>query len=201
MLKLYRYRGMGVMPNPPLGLSFRCSSSICVAMVEGGPKRAAMLATGRMPDGAPIVGLGGNWKCVQESCGNINFPSRTVCNKCKAPKPTQADLAAKGIAVAGVLTPRVGGVGGVSPHLASAVANPAGGYYPPVPPLGGVPPNVMLPAAISCSPVPTSAMVRWITSLPNGTARRPARSHARGACSRAGGALRACEVMLTHIPR
>eukprot|EP00312_Isochrysidales_sp_CCMP1244_P032499 CAMPEP_0202806872 /NCGR_PEP_ID=MMETSP1388-20130828/104852_1 /ASSEMBLY_ACC=CAM_ASM_000864 /TAXON_ID=37098 /ORGANISM="Isochrysis sp, Strain CCMP1244" /LENGTH=349 /DNA_ID=CAMNT_0049476859 /DNA_START=1 /DNA_END=1047 /DNA_ORIENTATION=+ len=98
-----------------------------------------------MPDGAPIVGLGGNWKCVQESCGNINFPSRTVCNKCKAPKPTQADLAAKGIAVAGVLTPRVGGVGGVSPHLASAVANPAGGYYPPVPPLGGVPPNVMLP--------------------------------------------------------
>ncbi|EOD31546.1 hypothetical protein EMIHUDRAFT_231714 [Emiliania huxleyi CCMP1516] len=133
------------MPNPSPRPFFPCSSSICVAMVEGGPKRAAMLATGRMPDGAPIVGLGGNWKCVQESCGNINFPSRTVCNKCKAPKPTQADLAAKGIAVAGVLTPRVGGVGGVSPHLASAVANPAGGYYPPVPPLGGVPPNVMLP--------------------------------------------------------
>jgi hypothetical protein len=40
-------------------------------------------------EGAPRAGEGGNWLC--ESCGNINFPFRTVCNRCQNPRPESKD--------------------------------------------------------------------------------------------------------------
>jgi len=34
------------------------------------------------PAGPPRNGVDGNWKCSDETCGNINFPHRTHCNLC-----------------------------------------------------------------------------------------------------------------------
>lgn len=37
---------------------------------------------------APVAGENGNWTC--DHCGNVNFGSRVVCNKCQAPRPQRA---------------------------------------------------------------------------------------------------------------
>jgi len=37
---------------------------------------------------APVAGENGNWAC--EACGNVNFATREVCNRCQAPKPAGA---------------------------------------------------------------------------------------------------------------
>lgn len=34
----------------------------------------------------PEEGVNGNWKCSNKACGNVNYPRRTVCNMCKAPR-------------------------------------------------------------------------------------------------------------------
>lgn len=39
---------------------------------------------GKDGKGLPVAGVDGNWECAD--CGNINFPGRRVCNRCKAPK-------------------------------------------------------------------------------------------------------------------
>jgi len=36
---------------------------------------------------APVAGENGNWGCP--GCGNVNFASRDVCNRCQAPKPEE----------------------------------------------------------------------------------------------------------------
>jgi len=56
----------------------------------------------------PVAGVDGNWACPQ--CQNVNFPGRTACNRCQAPKPaptftpqpTYAKGVGKGGPVAGV---------------------------------------------------------------------------------------------------
>merc|ERR1719453_846442 len=37
--------------------------------------------------GAPRPGTNGNWLCPNAGCGNVNFPKRTVCNRCNQPRP------------------------------------------------------------------------------------------------------------------
>jgi len=44
-------------------------------------------STSRGNGKAPVDGVDGNWKCV--SCGNVNFASRTKCNRCGAEKTWQ----------------------------------------------------------------------------------------------------------------
>lgn len=39
--------------------------------------------------GGPVAGIEGNWACPQ--CRNVNYAMRDACNKCQAPKPTEAD--------------------------------------------------------------------------------------------------------------
>eukprot|EP00930_Biecheleria_cincta_P045956 TRINITY_DN31679_c0_g1_i3.p1 TRINITY_DN31679_c0_g1~~TRINITY_DN31679_c0_g1_i3.p1 ORF type:complete len:693 (+),score=159.28 TRINITY_DN31679_c0_g1_i3:100-2178(+) len=51
------------------------------------------------PYGVPVGGVNGNWTCL--GCRNVNFPARTVCNRCKAPKPPEADAA--NLALAGMM--------------------------------------------------------------------------------------------------
>ena len=41
--------------------------------------------------GRPIAGVDGNWACP--ACGNVNFAMRSVCNRCKEPKPSQEQVA------------------------------------------------------------------------------------------------------------
>eukprot|EP00435_Cladocopium_sp_Y103_P042295 s1913_g11.t1 len=44
--------------------------------------------------GRPVAGVNGNWACF--SCGNVNFPARSHCNLCSAPKPQEWAVAAPG---------------------------------------------------------------------------------------------------------
>lgn len=37
-----------------------------------------------MEKGKPKAGENGNWKC--ENCGNVNFPWRDACHRCKKKK-------------------------------------------------------------------------------------------------------------------
>jgi len=46
----------------------------------------------RGPKGAPVEGENGNWRCI--ACNNVNFASRTTCNRCQAVKPDPETLAA-----------------------------------------------------------------------------------------------------------
>lgn len=61
--------------------------------------QAQMEAPAVRKGGAPVEGVDGNWKCL--SCTNINFASRTHCNRCQAPKPTPEQLEAAAYAPAG----------------------------------------------------------------------------------------------------
>ena len=47
----------------------------------GGPRRGASAGDRRIP----VAGEGGNWECA--SCGNVNWPFRKACHRCKAARP------------------------------------------------------------------------------------------------------------------
>lgn len=55
-----------------------------------------------MPGGysgkGPVEGVDGNWKCMQ--CANVNFGTRTQCNRCQVPKPSDHELAERAQAAA-----------------------------------------------------------------------------------------------------
>jgi rubrerythrin len=59
---------------------------------------------GRSSSGAPVAGVDGNWACSE--CHNVNFASRSHCNRCGAPRPQPAyserSLRSGGAPVAGV---------------------------------------------------------------------------------------------------
>mmetsp|Transcript_116553 Transcript_116553/g.330268 ORF Transcript_116553/g.330268 Transcript_116553/m.330268 type:complete len:529 (+) Transcript_116553:1389-2975(+) len=38
----------------------------------------------------PVAGVNGNWACPV--CQNVNFPSRTACNRCQLPKPPEQEV-------------------------------------------------------------------------------------------------------------
>lgn len=36
-----------------------------------------------------------DWECLKPSCGNVNFARRTICNRCKTPRPVSRSLEPK----------------------------------------------------------------------------------------------------------
>lgn len=60
-------------------LGFKSSSSLggMTVSLSGGPTRRS----------APVAGVDGNWKCLNESCGNVNYAHRIRCNRCRSEKP------------------------------------------------------------------------------------------------------------------
>jgi len=63
------------MPKPEDQINM--AYNISTAAGPGGP-------SAKTANGAPIAGLGGNWKC--NMCQNVNFAARDACNRCQAPR-------------------------------------------------------------------------------------------------------------------
>jgi len=55
------------------------------------PTAAYAAYGGGMPAGMPAGGGNpeGSWPCPNASCGNINWPKRSTCNRCQLPKPAE----------------------------------------------------------------------------------------------------------------
>jgi len=77
------YGGMGMYP---MYGDMNNMSMMMGSMGSGGKGKG-----GNVNGMAPRPGDNGNWKCMQASCGNVNFRHRTKCNKCGVEKPEGAD--------------------------------------------------------------------------------------------------------------
>eukprot|EP00930_Biecheleria_cincta_P072217 TRINITY_DN59650_c0_g1_i1.p1 TRINITY_DN59650_c0_g1~~TRINITY_DN59650_c0_g1_i1.p1 ORF type:complete len:439 (-),score=63.82 TRINITY_DN59650_c0_g1_i1:147-1436(-) len=67
----------------------RCHTSKEQATYDAAPTWEQGGAQGKGGAGrAPVAGENGNWACA--SCGNVNFPTREVCNRCQTPKVVES---------------------------------------------------------------------------------------------------------------
>jgi len=59
--------------------------------------------------GRPVAGVDGNWACP--SCQNVNFATRTACNRCQTPKPAEDESFQWGGLAGGALVIPAAGAG------------------------------------------------------------------------------------------
>lgn len=85
------FKGGRVVMPPPMASYHQPPAYQQPQAMKGGGKSGA----------GPVAGVDGNWQC--QSCQNVNFAVRSVCNRCQAPKAPSPPPAGKGGApVAGV---------------------------------------------------------------------------------------------------
>lgn len=93
----------------------------------------------------------GDWVCT--SCGNHNYASREMCNKCGAPKPQVPIHGGFGKGVGAHFGPGCGGgFGGCGPTKGGGFAPRPGPYSPPMPPMmQGKPGSALRPGDWICT--------------------------------------------------